>query len=262
MLQVLTPGSSRITRLRKQKLKQLFPHVDNFFDINVQKATALGKAIAIINKCYNRRRTSNKTCPITFKEKKDIEKPFYVVCENGSKIVYESSAYAQWVAGKIIPTDPWTRRELTSIELRRLTKLVPEQKASIFDRFQTNWSEIFLEATEDSLRILFPYMNELMQEYSENLHTIMANTTSDMTDVINAFTCQFSYLYVISKRRYRRMKEEFMAYNDNSTEARESINIIDGVCTNVFNNLIINYIFDGTSCIPQLSSMELPQVLL
>lgn len=258
---------SRVTRNLFHRIQAVFPELSrtdvykHHNQIEWSRATKIRRATRIIEdrrRSLLRMRPKNDTCVITQKALSDIDVVFRYIQNNGYVRGYCATSLGYYFASNTEATDPVTRTEYTSVELRRLCRLVPRlRKPILTDRMQF-WRTVFTSATMNILHSLLPLVVHLQDGLNESVF----NLVSGGDGALSSFFAQATYLYACSKPKYRTLKNEFLARAGNNKFAKQTVDFLDGVCFNLFRFHEIVFAFQGDRAIPILTDIGTLPILI
>ena len=240
----------RVTRGAKARLVAAFPRALNLQNevgrLNIKKVEALRGAIRTIEmrrKRILRERPKNSECCITRKSLKKCDRVFKYVQENEYVRGYDAEALAFYFTKSENCRDPISRIAYSSVELRRLVKLVPKFKKIILEQKIDFWRFIFIKTTEEMLYEILPLV--LLSE-EEPL------SFNGQNEALSTFLLQSTYLYASSKVKYRTLKRTFLARASNSERATQTLRFLDSICFSIFLTHGIEFAFQGDRAVPIL----------
>ena len=245
-------STKRITRAQKKQIKMKFEIDDDKIvrKVNWTEVFVAKKAVNFVSvqrKKHIHQRAKNLTCPISLKKLKECSSVFKYVQEDGFVRGYDATSLATYFSKVEEAKDPITRKHYSSLELRRLSKQVNAKLSrGILDKRISFWRSVFLKATQTMISNLMPALK------AEQLNDTISTFQNDRRSPMSSFLCQASYLYSISKPKYRSMKRHFIKHAIDKRHAKQTLSFLDNICFNLFRFHEIVFAFKGERAVPML----------
>jgi len=252
-----------MTRRRKRRASHAFgPSIAEIADkFDLETAIRFNLAVKHVEK-YRRRllriRPQNDMCVITQKSLKDIDIVFTRIQSNEYARGYCALNLAKYISMVDFPKDPVTRDAFTSMELRRLSRLVPQYTRGVISNRISFWKSIFIGATVEFLHGILPYVSRMQTQFQSSVLMMLEHGGDNSDETISSFFAQATYLYTISKPKYRQLKTAFLGACADSELARDTLSFLDSICYNLFRYHDIHFAFQGERAVPILIHRNVP----
>ena len=256
-------GSTRATRKIFHRIQTVFPEIKYsdartcYNKINWNEAEALKNAVRSIEDrriAVLRLRPKNDVCVITQKPIKDVHPVFRYIQENGYVRAYCAESLGSYFSTSLEARDPVTRNEYTSVELRRLSRIVPHLRKSILTERMDFWKSVFTATTINICNSLLPLVVHMQEGLAESVFNLMSGQATD--EALSTFFAQATYLYACSKPKYRSLKNDFLSKAGRQNEfAQQTVRFLDSVCYNLFRFHEIVFAFQGDRAVPILTDI-------
>jgi hypothetical protein len=170
---------------------------------------------------------------------------------------YDGHALARHLQNKLEARDPVTRAEYTSLELKRLERLVG-CGYGLYRVRESFWRAMLIDTTLEMLETLVPLiaLNDDIE-----VTCLVSAPAEGGRDNVSVFFSSLTYLYCCQRTLFRRVVRMYTKLAGNKARAKSIMDLLTNMCHGLFAHHVVTLTFHGTECTPVLHALSVPKRL-
>lgn len=207
---------------------------------------------------YLRMRPRNKVCAIKRCAITDCKIVFHKITEQGYVRAYDADSLYKYFS-TILENDaidlltwPVCRELVASIEVKRLENILKiPQSRRVTTLKNLYWGQIFLDTLQQSVA-------EMINELASLIIGTIESSLDDVADLTSNFTASLLYIYLLSKTKWRRIKNGLRHQNACVNRVLGEIKFLSEEMCNLFceHDLILSW--RGSQIVPIIMRLNVP----